>query len=180
METSETTKIIDDFVLCAKNAMAAGFDGVELYGAHGHLIHQFLVDGVDDQTDQYGGTDRCRFALESVDAVARAICPDRVGIRPTPFSDYCDCLHSDPVTTGIYMVEQLGKRSNLYAHYVEPRMKIKKENESQETHSDKPCRHRRLSWLQDAKTGKKEWEPFEVGKADSFCFHTPRSRSLQE
>lgn len=77
---------VADFVSAARYAMDAGFDGVELHGANGYLIQQFLADGSNHRTDAYGGSveNRVRFADEVVRAVADAIGPERVGIRISP------------------------------------------------------------------------------------------------
>jgi 12-oxophytodienoic acid reductase len=106
--------------------LVSGFDGVEIHGAHGYIIDQFLKDGVNKRTDKYGGSleNRCRLALEIVDAVVAAIGADRVGIRLSPFADYGDTYDSDPTKLGVYMAEELSKRKIAYAHYVEPRMKM--------------------------------------------------------
>ncbi|GMP78995.1 hypothetical protein CsSME_00034716 [Camellia sinensis var. sinensis] len=82
----------NDFRLAAKNAIEAGFDGVEIRGAHGYLIDQFLKDQVNDRTDKYGGSleNHCRFALEIVEAIANEIGADKVGIRLSPFTDYME------------------------------------------------------------------------------------------
>lgn len=102
-----------------------GFDGVEIHGAHGYLIDQFLKDKVNDRTDQYGGSleNRCRFALEIVEALVDEIGAERVGIRLSPFSEYCECGDSNPEQLGLYIVNALNKYSILYCHMVEPRMK---------------------------------------------------------
>lgn len=102
----------------------AGFDGVEIHGANGYLIDQFLKDQVNDRTDEYGGTleKRCRFALEVVEAVANEIGADKVGIRLSPFADYNDCGDSNPEALGLYMAESLNKYKILYCHVIEPRM----------------------------------------------------------
>nr|GMD11167.1 putative 12-oxophytodienoate reductase 11 [Ipomoea batatas] len=101
-----------------------GFDGVEIHGAHGYLIDQFLKDGINDRTDQYGGSleNRCRFALEIVDAIANEIGADRVGIRLSPFANYMESGDSNPKALGVYMAEALNKYGILYCHMVEPRM----------------------------------------------------------
>jgi N-ethylmaleimide reductase len=82
LETDEISGIIQDFVNAAKNALRAGFDGVEIHGANGYLIDQFIQDGSNRRTDQYGGSkeNRARFALEVTEAVAGAIGSDRTGI----------------------------------------------------------------------------------------------------
>lgn len=102
-----------------------GFDGVEIHGAHGYLIDQFLKEEVNDRTDQYGGSleNRCRFALEIVEAVANEIGADKVGIRLSPFADYMESGDSNPKALGLYMAESLNKCGILYCHMVEPRMK---------------------------------------------------------
>lgn len=103
-----------------------GFDGVEIHGAHGYLIEQFLKDGANDRTDQYGGSleNRCRFALEVVEAVANEIGADKVGIRLSPYADYMECEDSDPQSLGLYLTEALNKYGIMYVHMVEPRMVI--------------------------------------------------------
>ncbi|KAJ6379511.1 hypothetical protein OIU76_016200 [Salix suchowensis] len=71
LRTDEIPQIVDDFRIAARNAIEAGFDGVEIHGAHGYLIDQFMKDQVNDRTDQYGGSleNRCRFSLEIVEAI---------------------------------------------------------------------------------------------------------------
>nr|GLL32639.1 putative 12-oxophytodienoate reductase 11 [Ipomoea trifida] len=125
LRTDEIPQIITHFRLAARNAMEAGFDGVEIHGAHGYLIDQFLKDQANDRTDQYGGSvqNRCRFALEIVEAVADEIGADRVGIRLSPFSDYLECGDSNPNGLGVFMAESLNKYGVLYCHMIEPRMK---------------------------------------------------------
>ncbi|KAL6555593.1 12-oxophytodienoate reductase 1 [Orobanche hederae] len=125
LSTEEIPEIVNDFRIAARNAIEAGFDGVELHGAHGYLIEQFLKDKCNDRTDQYGGSleNRCRFALEVVEAVSAEIGADRVGIRLSPFADYMECGDSNPKALGLYMVEALNKHGILYCHMVEPRMK---------------------------------------------------------
>ncbi|XP_019176724.1 PREDICTED: 12-oxophytodienoate reductase 2-like isoform X2 [Ipomoea nil] len=125
LRTDEIPQIINDFRLAARNAIEAGFDGVEIHGAHGYLIDQFLKDEINDRTDQYGGSleNRCRFALEIVDAIANEIGAERVGIRLSPFANYMESGDSNPNALGLYMAEALNKYGILYCHMVEPRMK---------------------------------------------------------
>ncbi|XP_078148953.1 putative 12-oxophytodienoate reductase 11 [Carex rostrata] len=124
LRTEEIPNIVNDFRLAARNAMEAGFDGVEMHGAHGYLIEQFMKDSINNRTDKYGGSveNRCRFALEIVEAISNEIGPDRLGIRLSPFTDYMECFDSDPETLGLYMVQSLNKFNILYCHMVEPRM----------------------------------------------------------
>lgn len=97
---------------------------MEIHGANGYLIEQFLKDQVNDRTDEYGGSleNRCRFALEIVEAVSNAIGAERVGIRLSPFTDYLECTDSNPTALGVYMAEALNKFGILYLHMVEPRV----------------------------------------------------------
>ncbi|KAH9725281.1 12-oxophytodienoate reductase 2 [Citrus sinensis] len=141
LRTDEIPQIVNDFRLAARNAIEAGFDGVELHGAHGYLIDQFLKDQVNDRTDQYGGSleNRCRFALEIVEAVSNEIGADRVGIRLSPFANYMESGDSNPEALGLYMAESLNKYGILYCHMVEPRMKTREEK-SECPHSLLPMR----------------------------------------
>src|SRR5271156_4652160 len=90
LEASEIGVIIRTFRQAALNAIEAGFDGVELQGANSHLIEQFLEDGTNQRTDDYGGSkgNRARFLLEIVDQVTGAIGADRLGVRLSPFGQY--------------------------------------------------------------------------------------------
>ncbi|KAI8004446.1 putative 12-oxophytodienoate reductase 11 [Camellia lanceoleosa] len=104
---------------------ANGFDGIEIHGAHGYLVDQFLKDQINDRTDKYGGSleNRCRFALDIVEAIVNEIGADRVGIRLSPFANYMESGDSNPKALGLYMAESLNKYGILYCHMVEPRMK---------------------------------------------------------
>uniref|UniRef100_A0A251RUB3 Putative aldolase-type TIM barrel n=1 Tax=Helianthus annuus TaxID=4232 RepID=A0A251RUB3_HELAN len=94
------------------------FDGVEIHGAHGYLIDQFLKDEINDRTDEYGGSleNRCRFALEVVDAVVKEIGGDKVGIRLSPFANYSESGDSNPETLVLYLAESLNEFKILYCH----------------------------------------------------------------
>ncbi|CAN8240221.1 unnamed protein product [Cochlearia groenlandica] len=125
LSTQEIPGIVNDFRLAARNAIEAGFDGVEIHGAHGYLIDQFMKDSINDRTDEYGGPlqNRCKFALDVVEAISNEIGPDRVGIRLSPFADYMESGDSNPQALGLYMAESLSKYKILYCHVVEARMK---------------------------------------------------------
>ncbi|KAK9052548.1 hypothetical protein SSX86_029177 [Deinandra increscens subsp. villosa] len=133
LKPEEITVIVDDFRVAARNAMEAGFDGVEIHGANGYLIEQFLKDGVNDRSDEYGGSleNRCKFAFEVVEAVANEIGADRVGIRLSPFSNYMDSEDSDPEALGLYMAKSLNKYGVLYCHTVESRTEATEEQSDQ-------------------------------------------------
>ncbi|WVZ81975.1 hypothetical protein U9M48_029298 [Paspalum notatum var. saurae] len=125
LKVEEIPGVVDDFRRAARNAIEAGFDGVEIHGAHGYLIEQFMKDSTNDRTDEYGGSveNRCRFAVEVVDAVVREVGAHRVGMRLSPFIKFMECVDSNPVALGDYMVRQLNRHDGfLYCHMVEPRL----------------------------------------------------------
>ncbi|RXH73743.1 hypothetical protein DVH24_016565 [Malus domestica] len=126
LRTDKVPQIVKDFRLAARNVIEAGFDGVEIHGAHGHLIDQYLKDQVNDRTDQCGVSleNRCRLALEVVEAVVNEIGADKVGIGLSPFASYMKSGDSDSKTLGLYLANSLNKYGILYCHMVEPRMKI--------------------------------------------------------
>ncbi|XP_020217034.1 putative 12-oxophytodienoate reductase 11 [Cajanus cajan] len=117
--TDEISKFVNDFKMAAKNAIEAGFDGVEIHGANGYLLDQFLKGKVNDK---YGGNieNRCRFPLQVVKAVADEIGADKVGIRLCPFPDESD--QCDPQALAIHMAQSLNELGILYCHMIEPRM----------------------------------------------------------
>ncbi|KAL8199895.1 hypothetical protein R6Q57_013463 [Mikania cordata] len=141
LRTDEIPALVNDFRLAARNAIDAGFDGVEIHGANGYIIDQFLKDQVNDRTDQYGGTleNRCRLALEIVEAVANEIGRDKVGIRLSIFGNYLECGDSDPEALGLYMAKALNKYKILYLHVIEPRM-VQLVNIFETTYSTLPMR----------------------------------------
>nr|CAB3467471.1 unnamed protein product [Digitaria exilis] len=123
--TEEIAGIVEDFRRAARNAVEAGFDGVEIHGAHGYLLEQFMKDGTNDRDDCYGGSleNRCRFAVEVIDAVVQEVGAHRVGVRLSPFADFVECADAEPVALADYMVRQLNMHEGLlYCHMVEPRM----------------------------------------------------------
>lgn len=112
LETSEIPGIVEAYRKGAENAKAAGFDGVEIHGANGYLIDQFLQDSTNHRTDQYGGSieNRARFALEITDAVISVWGAGRVGYHIAPRGDSHTMGDSDPVATFTYLARELGKR----------------------------------------------------------------------
>lgn len=124
LSVEEIPGIVDDFRRAARNAIDAGFDGVEIHGAHGYLVEQFIKEGANDRNDDYGGTleNRCRFALEVVAAVAKEIGGHRVGVRLSPFADYMDCHDSNPHALALHISTKLNDHGIIYLHMVEPRM----------------------------------------------------------
>lgn len=129
LETDEIPGVIDDYVQAAKNAIEAGFDGVEIHGANGYLIDQFIQDGTNQRTDRYGGDveNRSRFALEVTAAVADAIGSKKTGIRLSPSGKFNDMHDSNPKHTFTYLVEQLNQFNLAFLHLVEPLSDVKTE-----------------------------------------------------
>ena len=123
LETSEISGIVSDFKKGAEHAKAAGFDGVEVHGANGYLLDQFLQDGSNKRTDGYGGSieNRARLLLEIVDAVITVFGKGRVGVRLSPYGTFNDMHDSNPVALFTYVLEQLSTRGIAYAHVIEPR-----------------------------------------------------------
>jgi N-ethylmaleimide reductase len=123
LESSEIGVLIDTFSKAAANAMAAGFDGVEIQGANGHLIDQFLCDGSNRRTDDYGGAiaNRARFLLDIVDSVIAAIGANRLGVRLSPYGRYGGIFDSDPIALFTYVSRELSARNIAYLHLIEAR-----------------------------------------------------------
>lgn len=109
---SEIPEIIEAYRVGALNAKLAGFDGVEIHGANGYLLDQFLQDSTNKRTDQYGGSieNRARLALEVVDAVATIWEPQRIGYHIAPRMDSHTMGDSNPEATFTYLARELGKR----------------------------------------------------------------------
>ena len=123
LETSEIAGIVADYKKGAENAKVAGFDGVEVHGANGYLLDQFLEDGSNKRTDSYGGSieNRARLLLEVVDAATDVWGKGRVGVRLSPYGTFSDMSDSDPVAVFTYVLEQLSARNIAYVHMIEPR-----------------------------------------------------------
>ncbi|RTL32019.1 MAG: alkene reductase [Burkholderiales bacterium] len=117
----EIAQIVAEYRQGAVNAIRAGFDGVEIHGANGYLIDQFLRDGANQRTDAYGGTveNRSRFALEVVDAVIAEIGAGRVGIRLSPVTPANDLSDSNPQAVFGHLVQELDKRGIAFIHFIE-------------------------------------------------------------
>ena len=118
LEDSEIAGVIADFVNGAKNAIAAGFDGVEIHGANGYLLDQFWKDCSNKREGPYGGSleNRCRLHLEIAAAVSSAIGSDRVGIRLSPLNSYNGMEDSNPEAATKTMCAALDKLNLAYLH----------------------------------------------------------------
>ena len=121
LTTAGVKGVIADHVQAAKNAVAAGFDGVELHGANGYLIEQFLNPGVNTRTDEYGGTieNRARIAVDMAGAIAAAIGPEKIGIRFSPFNTFGDqppYPEAEVQETYRYLVQEMERIGIAYVH----------------------------------------------------------------
>jgi N-ethylmaleimide reductase len=123
LETSEIAGIVADFKKGAENSKEAGFDGVEVHGANGYLLDQFLQDGSNKRTDNYGGSieNRARLLLEVVDAAIAVFGKGKVGVRLSPYGTFDDMYDSNPIALFGYVLEQLNARQIAYVHVIEPR-----------------------------------------------------------
>ena len=121
LQTSEIAGVVAQFAHGARVAKAAGFDGVEIHGANGYLIDQFLRDGTNHRTDAYGGSiaNRIRFLLEIVEAVSAVFPATRIGVRISPSGSYNDMADSNPEALFTAVAEALDGRIG-YLHVVDP------------------------------------------------------------
>jgi N-ethylmaleimide reductase len=117
----EIPGVVGEYADAAANALKAGFDGVEIHGANGYLIDQFLKDGANHRQDAYGGPaeNRVRFGLEVVDAILKVFPRTRLGIRISPVSPANDTVTSDPAQVFGLFVSELSKRGIAFIHVVE-------------------------------------------------------------
>ncbi|MHB8914177.1 MAG: alkene reductase [Thiobacillus sp.] len=121
LETSEIADIVAGFHQAAMNAEAAGFDGVEVHGANGYLLDQFLEDSTNQRTDKYGGSleNRARLLFEVIDAVTTVWGSERVGVRLSPGGSFNDMSDTRPQETFGYVVRRLAELNLAYLHLIE-------------------------------------------------------------
>jgi NADPH2 dehydrogenase len=124
MTQEEIKEAVAAFAQGAKNAIEAGFDGVEIHGANGYLVDQFIQDNVNQRTDSYGGSveNRSRFAVEVAQAVADAVGAEKTGIRLSPFSKFQGMKMKDPIPQFSDVIKKLNKVRLAYIHLVESRI----------------------------------------------------------
>ncbi|KAH7240753.1 uncharacterized protein BKA55DRAFT_596158 [Fusarium redolens] len=125
MKEGEIQTTIKDYTSAARNAIAAGFDGVEIHGANGYLPDQFLQDTCNKRTDLWGGSieNRARFHIEVTKAVIAAVGADKTGMRLSPYSDFLGMLMDDPDPQFHYLIEQLKPLGLAYLHLIEARIR---------------------------------------------------------
>jgi N-ethylmaleimide reductase len=118
LATSEIATIVQGFATAAQHAQKAGFDGVEVHGANGYLIDQFLRSGSNQRTDAYGGSpeNRARFLFEVLDAVCAVWGSQRVGLRLSPLNSFNDMQDDDPVGLTCYLAQRLNAYQLAYVH----------------------------------------------------------------
>jgi len=118
LSTEEVKNIVKDYQQAAKNAIEAGFDGVELHAAFGYLPNQFLAESANQRTDEYGGSNenRNRFVIEIMQEMVAAIGIDKVAIRLSPTSIYNNIIHQNPTEQFTTLIEELNKMPLSYIH----------------------------------------------------------------
>lgn len=121
LKLDEIPLIVEDYRKAARNAINAGFDGIEIHGANGYLINQFLCDGSNHRTDQYGGSivNRLRFALEVTSAIVSEIGANKTAIRLSPVSHANGVFDSSPAQLFFSLVKELNKLELAYIHVIE-------------------------------------------------------------
>lgn len=139
----EISGIIEEFRVAAQRALDAGFDGVELHGADGYLVDQFIQDGTNQRTNAYGGPieNRVRFLREAVEALISVWGADRVGVRISPSGEWGGISDSNPEATFSYVAKVLDEYRIAYLHVIEPR--IKGDDTLHEGHPPVPAKYLR-------------------------------------
>ncbi|MEI6611955.1 alkene reductase [Polynucleobacter sp.] len=123
MSVDDIARLLKEFELAAQNAKTAGFDGIEIHAANGYLLDQFLQDGTNQRTDQYGGSieNRLRLLGEVIEIVSTVFPSDQVGVRLSPYGTFNDMEDSDPVALFTAVIHKLNGYKLAYIHMIEPR-----------------------------------------------------------
>ena len=123
MTTEDIAKVINQFKVAAENAKTAGFDGVEIHGANGYLLDQFLQDATNKRTDQFGGdfAGRARLLIEIIKAVSSVYPLSQIGVRLSPFGTFNEVSDSDTKGLFTYVLNELNQFNLAYVHLIEPR-----------------------------------------------------------
>ena len=118
----EIEQVVKDFAHATKTAREAGFDGVEVHGAHGYLLHQFWVEQTNKREDEYGGSreNRARLTLDIIDACVEVWDNDHVGVRLSPQGTFNAVEAGYDQDDNIWIIEQINKRDLMYLHLSEP------------------------------------------------------------
>lgn len=126
LTSSDLEAIELDYKIASQNAKDAGFDGVEIHMANGYLLDQFLQDGSNQRTDEFGGivSNRCKFPLRVLDTVLTIWSKSQVGIRISPYGTFNSMSDSDPTSLFTHLLAEVDKRDILYVHAIEPRASL--------------------------------------------------------
>src|SRR5260370_5364874 len=124
LEKSEIPGVVEEYGKAVERAKSAGFDGVEVHAGNGYLIDQFLQNGSNKRTDEYGGSieNRARLLFDVVEAMVSGWTHDRVGVRITPSGTFNAMSDSDPESLHAHVAEGLNRFGLAYLHIIEPRM----------------------------------------------------------
>jgi N-ethylmaleimide reductase len=122
LTSEEIVATIGDYASAARNAREAGFDLVEIHGAHGYLLHQFLSPNSNERTDSYGGSveNRARLMLEALDASIDAWVADRIGIRISPMGEFNGVHDPEGLESALYLASEFARRGIAFLHLSEP------------------------------------------------------------
>jgi N-ethylmaleimide reductase len=144
----EIPALLRSYEHAARNAQAAGFDGVEIHGANGYLLEQFLQSRTNRRTDEYGGSieNRCRLPLEVVRTVASVWGPERVGIRLSPFGIANDSGEAEPMPLYSHLIGELDTLGLAYLHLIEPRASGAGQKEVDHKNVPSACELFRSAW----------------------------------
>jgi N-ethylmaleimide reductase len=123
MSIEDIARLLKEFEVAAQNAKAAGFDGIEIHSANGYLLDQFLQDGTNQRTDEYGGSieNRLRLLGQVIDVVSKVFASDKIGVRLSPYGTFNDMVDSDPVALFTAAINKLNGYNLAYVHMIEPR-----------------------------------------------------------
>ncbi|GBF50766.1 N-ethylmaleimide reductase, FMN-linked [Leptospira ryugenii] len=123
LEIEDLEKILADYRRASENAKKAGFDGVEIHMANGYLLDQFLQNGSNQRSDEYGGSieNRLKFPLRVLDEVTKVWSVDEVGVRISPYGTFNSMSDSDPIPLFESLIKEFNARKILYVHAIEPR-----------------------------------------------------------
>lgn len=174
MTKEDITQTIKDFKDAARNAIDAGFDGIEIHGAHGYLLDQFFRLDSNTRTDEYGGSiqNRVRFALEVTDAITKEIGAEKVGIRLSPFVVEGNSKEDPTMIELTYaLLEELNKREIAYVHFSENISNFS--TPTMEFRENARKLFKGTIMLAGKLTKEKAQEHLELGHADIFAFGQP-------
>ncbi|SEP70692.1 N-ethylmaleimide reductase [Faunimonas pinastri] len=175
IEIDEISGIVADYAKAAQNAIEAGFDGVEIHGANGYLIDQFLRDGTNKRTDAYGGSieNRVRFMREVTEAVIGVIGPGRTGIRLSPVTPANDATDSDPQPLFNLAVDELQKLDLAFIHVIEGATGGPRDTGAPFDYSELRRRFKGAYIANNGYDGEMAAEAIASGRADMVAFGRP-------